>query len=147
PDLHCGGVDEASVASADKLSGVDRLHAAMAFPGNSTQWHWPTASVNDFAAKVSAPLMGMAQGALRPMSMWWTDGSELIQPCVLLSRSLPRPDSFAALLAGTWNDGRWDGEVTPAEDSGMLSLDPDVQYVMESGAASDVGMVRKDNQD
>src|SRR6267142_44644 len=109
----------------------ERLQAAPAFPGNSSQWHWRTAAVNAFAAAVSAPLMSMAQGALRPMTMWWTAGSELVEPCVLLNRALPRPDSFAALLAGTWNDGRWDGEVAPALDSSAPSLEPDVQYVIE----------------
>jgi len=147
PEFDLGAFDEALVASADKLSGVDRLQAAAAFPGNSSQWHWPTASVNAFAAAVSAPLMSMAQGALRPMTMWWTAGSELVEPCVLLNRALPRPDSFAALLAGTWNDGRWDGEVAPPADSGPPSLELEAQYLIESGAASDVGMVRKENQD
>jgi type VI secretion system protein ImpM len=148
PDFDLSAFDAALVASADKLAGVDRLQAATAFPGSSSQWHWPTASVNAFAAAVSSPLMSMAQGALRPMTMWWTAGSELVEPCVLLNRALPRPDSFAALLAGTWNDGRWDGEVAPpAQDSGTPSLEPDAQYVIKSGAASDVGMVRKDNQD
>jgi serine/threonine protein phosphatase PrpC len=91
--------------------------------------------------------MGMAQSALRPMSMWWTDGSELIEPCVLLIRSLPRPDSFAALLAGTWNDGRWDGEVAPALPQSSKPLELEVQYVVESGGASDTGPVREENQD
>jgi type VI secretion system protein ImpM len=147
PDFDLGTFDAALVASADKLSGVDRLQAAPAFPGSSSQWHWPAVSVNAFAAAVSAPLMSMAQGALRPMTMWWTAGSELIEPCVLLNRALPRPDSFAALLAGTWNDGRWDGEVAPAQGPGAPSLEADVRHAVESGAASDVGMVRKDNQD
>jgi type VI secretion system protein ImpM len=147
PAFDLGAFDAALEASAERLSGVDRLHAATVFPGNSSQWHWPTASVNAFGAAVSAPLLSMAQGALRPMTMWWTAGSELIEPCVLLNRALPRPDSFAALLAGTWDDGRWDGEVAPAQDLGVPSLEPDAQYLIESGAASDVGMVRKENQD
>jgi type VI secretion system protein ImpM len=147
PEFDLATFDAAVAASADKLSGVDSLSAARAFPGNSPQWHWPTASVDDFAIRLSAPLMGMAQGALRPMSMWWTDGSELIEPCVLLSRSLPRPDSFAALLAGTWDDGRWDGEVTPTPPSATDSLELAVQHVIESGAASDTGPVREENQD
>jgi type VI secretion system protein ImpM len=147
PEFDLAAFDAALATSADKLSGVDSLPASRAFPGNSSQWHWPTASVNDFATRISAPLMGMAQGALRPMSMWWTDGSELIEPCILLSRSLPRPDSFAALLAGTWDDGRWDGEVTPAPPSATGSLELAVQYVIESGAASDAGPVREENQD
>jgi type VI secretion system protein ImpM len=147
PDFDLGAFDQALEASADKLAGVDRLPAPVAFPGSSSQWHWPTASVNAFAAAVNAPLMSMAQGALRPMTMWWTAGSELIEPCVLLNRALPRPDSFAALLAGTWNDGRWDGDVAPAQDFGALPLEADAQFVIESGAASDVGMVRQENQD
>jgi type VI secretion system protein ImpM len=147
PDFDLGAFDAALVASADKLSGVDRLQTAAMFPGNSSQWHWPTASVDAFAAAVSAPLMSMAQGALRPMTMWWTSGSELIEPCVLLNRALPRPDSFAALLAGTWNDGRWDGEVAPPQNRGEPPLEPEIRYVIESGAASDIGVVRKDNQD
>jgi type VI secretion system protein ImpM len=147
PEFDLGTFDAALVASGDKLTGVDSLSAARAFPGNSSLWHWPTASVNDFSAKLSAPLMGMAQGALRPMSMWWTDGSELIEPCVLLSRSLPRPDSFAALLAGTWDDGRWDGVVTPTPPQTTEPLELAVQYAIESGAASDTGPVRDENQD
>jgi len=147
PEFDLGVFDAALMASADRLAGVDRLQTAVAFPGNSSQWHWPTASVNAFATAVSAPLMSMAQGALRPMTMWWTAGSELVEPCVLLNRALPRPDSFAALLAGTWDDGRWDGEIAPPQDMGAPALEPDVQFVLESGGASDAGMVRKDNED
>jgi type VI secretion system protein ImpM len=146
-DFDLGAFDAALVCSAEKLSGVDQLPPALPFPGNSSQWHWPTASVNGFGAAVSAPLMGMAQSALRPMSMWWTAGSELIEPCVLLNRSLPRPDSFAALLAGTWNDGRWDGQVLPAQSEPPENLEPEPEYTIESGAASDAGTVRKENQD
>ncbi len=147
PNFDFGAFDAALAASADKLDGVDRLPAPLAFPGGSPQWHWPTASVDGFAAAVSGPLMGMAQGALRPMTMWWTAGSELIEPCILLNRALPRPDSFAALLAGTWNDGRWDGMVAAAEPPATVVLEMDIQYGIESGAASDPGTVRKENQD
>jgi type VI secretion system protein ImpM len=147
PDFDLAVFDAALAASADKLSGVDSLPTQQTFPGSSSQWHWPTTSVNAFGAAVSAPLMRMAQGALRPMTMWWTDGSELVEPCVLLSRALPRPDSFAALLAGTWNDGRWDGEVAPAQEPVTESLELAAQYVVDGGAASDAGPVREENQD
>jgi type VI secretion system protein ImpM len=147
PDFDLGAFDAALVASGEKLSGVDQLPVALAFPGNSSQWHWPAASVDSFAAAVSNPLMSMAQGALRPMTMWWTAGSELVEPCVLLNRALPRPDSFAALLAGTWNDGRWDGQASAVQEPPAGDLQSDVQYVIDSGAASDAGTVRADNQD
>jgi serine/threonine protein phosphatase PrpC len=109
--------------------------------------------VDAFAAAVSNPLMSMAQGALRPMTMWWTAGSELVEPCVLLNRSLPRPDSFAALLAGTWNDGRWDGQAVAVQEQSAGTaatagnVESDIQYGIESGAATDAGTVRQENED
>ena len=147
PEFDFGTFDAALVASGEKLSGVDQLPATLAFPGNSTQWHWPTATVDSFAVAVSNPLLSMAQGALRPMTMWWTSGSELVEPCVLLNRALPRPDSFAALLAGTWNDGRWDGQATAVQEQPAGAIESNIEYVIESGAASDAGTVRKDNED
>jgi type VI secretion system protein ImpM len=153
PAFELSSFDAALVASAERLSGVDRLSPVRGFPANSTQWHWPADSVSDFSGAMTAPLMGMAQGALRPMTMWWTDGSELVQPSVLLTRSLPRPDSFSALLAGTWADGRWDGEVAPAPLAAptlvpaLENIEPSIQYVIESAATTDVGMVREQNQD
>ncbi|MGH8138204.1 MAG: type VI secretion system-associated protein TagF [Steroidobacteraceae bacterium] len=149
PDFELANFDAALAASAAKLAGVDQLAAARAFPAASPQWHWPSRSVDAIADAVSAPLMGLAQGALRPMTMWWTEGSELVQPSVLLVRSLPRPDSFGALLAGTWDDGRWDGEVAPAPAMAPLAdtLEAPIQYAIESAAATDTGMVRRQNQD
>jgi type VI secretion system protein ImpM len=147
PEFDLGAFDAALVGSGDKLAGVDQLPTVLAFPGNSPQWHWPAASVDSFAAAVSNPLLSMAQGALRPMTMWWTAGSELVEPCVLLNRALPRPDSFAALLAGTWSDGRWDGQASAVQAPPAGALESEIQYVIESGAATDVGTVREDNQD
>jgi len=149
PDFNLARFDAALEASADRLAGIDRITAARPFPGSSTQWHWPCGSAGSFAEALSAPLMGMAQSALRPLTMWWTDGSDLVHPGVLLSRSLPRPDSFHALLAGTWDDGRWDGEADPApqpETSGD-TLEFAAQFGVRSAGATDTGTVRQDNQD
>jgi len=147
PEFDLDGFDTALLATGELLAGVDLLPTGQMFPGSSAQWHWPTVSVGEFANAVSAPLMLLAQGALRPMTMWWTAGSELVEPCVLLNRALPRPESFAALLAGTWDDGRWDGEVAPVRAEPVAALEPDIQYTLESGAATDAGKVRKTNED
>ena len=148
PQFDLDTFDAALQASAERLAGVDQLPAGQLFPGNSAQWHWPTSAVGEFAPAVNGPLMLLAQGALRPMTMWWTAGSQLVEPCVLLNRSLPRPDSFAALLAGTWNDGHWDGEVMPrAAEPPVETLVDDFQYSLESAAATDSGSVRQINED
>src|SRR3569833_2368614 len=142
PNLDFAAFDAALQASGERLDGLDRLPPPPAFPGSSPQWHWPTGSVDGFATAGSEPLMSLAQGALRPMTMWWTAGSEQIEPCVLLSRALPRTDSFAALLAGTWDDGRWDGVIPSGEAPAEGARGPGGRRRGGGGAAAGPGAAR-----
>ena len=148
--------DEALRSSGARLAGVDAIPGGPAFPGSATQWHWPMGGVDDLSAALARPLMSAAQTALRPLTLWWTAGSALVQPCVLLTRSLPRPASFASLLAGGWNDSGWEGvPILESAADGLLphadaTASADVTYesfVTSSGGASDVGAVRYENQD
>jgi len=40
-------------------------------------------------------------------SAWWTDGSELVPACVLLSPGLPAPEAYSALLNGRFRAEHW----------------------------------------
>ena len=40
---------------------------------------------------------------LRPLALWWTDGSDAVVPCWLCNRGLPPPAGFAAMIAGNWH--------------------------------------------
>jgi type VI secretion system protein ImpM len=137
--------DAALAGSSERLNGTDQLPSPPPFPGISTQWHWPLRSVEDVTAPLAVPFISMAQASLRPMTMWWTEGSELVHPSVLLASSLPRPESFADLLAGTWAAGRWDGDVTTVPHN--ASLEPLVHVTTTAAAATDAGTVRTQNQD
>lgn len=41
-------------------------------------------------------------------SLWWTPGSEQIEPAMLLSEGLPQPQSFTAMLNGQWEQAGWE---------------------------------------
>lgn len=140
--------DKALLATSRWLSGLDQLYPPRPFPGRSPQWRWPLRAVDNLGAALGGPLMVTAQTALRPMSLWWTAGSELVHPSVLVVRSLPKAESFADLLAGTWEGGRWDGEMASPElapGAGEAEAMPD--YSIRSAGASDPGTVRQENQD
>ncbi len=51
-------------------------------------------------------------------TLWWTDGSEQVSPCVLQCQGLPTATSFAAMLDGRWREQGWQVQetavVTPA---------------------------------
>lgn len=142
-------------ASGEKLAGLDQAQAAGGFAGQGAQWRWPLSSVDRLSSALADPLMSAPQASLRPLTLWWTAGSELVHPSVLLVRALPRSDSFAALLAGTWDDGRWEG-VAAVEAPGLLGEEigesgnlpgTTAEFTLTSGGATDVGTVRSENQD
>jgi type VI secretion system protein ImpM len=155
PNFELAEFDRALAATSQRLAGLDELRIPRTFPGRSAQWRWPVRAVDDIAATLGAPLMCTAQSALRPMTMWWTEGSELVHPSVLVVRALPSPESFADLLAGTWSTGRWDGDLaTPAAaDAGLGAdvvgpgMDGPVEYLTCSAGATDPGVLRRANED
>ena len=62
-------------------------------------------------AQLSAPsvalMKAVAGAALHEHSLWWTDGSQQIPPCMLVCNGLPSATAFIALLDGTWQAGGW----------------------------------------
>jgi type VI secretion system protein ImpM len=62
-------------------------------------------------AQLSQPSVALMQAvagaALHEHSLWWTDGSQQIAPCMLVCGGLPSAEGFVALLDGTWNERGW----------------------------------------
>jgi type VI secretion system protein ImpM len=55
-----------------------------------------------------APLLqAIAGAALQGQSLWWTDGSPQIAPCVLVCAGMPSATGFTALLDGDWQGHGW----------------------------------------
>ena len=50
---------------------------------------------------------GLIEQQLGQYSMWWSEGSELVPACVLLSRHLPVPDAWSAFLDGRFDASHW----------------------------------------
>lgn len=146
-DFELAAFDAALEASSAQLLESELYSAAETFHGSVHQWRWPVRSSADMDAAFGAALIVTAQNALRPMTMWWTDGSEHVQPSALLCRGLVRPESFASLLAGTWEDGHWHGDLAPVASPPPEDIPADVHYFTESAAATDAGTVRAQNQD
>jgi type VI secretion system protein ImpM len=138
--------DQQLEASAGLLGSADHLEAAATvFPGSATHWHWPLSVIDAVPAALGVPLASVARTALRPLSMWWTQGSERVSPSVLLVRALPQPQKFAALLDGSWQHCGWDGEA--AAQPPACWLDAGVAFSVSSAGATNAGTVRPQNQD
>jgi len=49
-------------------------------------------------------------------SLWWTEGSEYVEPCLVLSANLPDPGQFSAMLDGNWQQWGWAEETVISHD-------------------------------
>lgn len=47
------------------------------------------------------------QQATSAMCFWWGNGSDSVSPSLLYTRSLPEPNMFTAMLAGSWSAYGW----------------------------------------
>jgi len=47
-------------------------------------------------------------------SLWWTAGSQDIEPIFLVCKGLPTPESFGAFLDGRWDEWGWAGATSSA---------------------------------
>lgn len=82
------------------LSRTDTLQRA-------GQWHVPLSSVHSLQRAMSALALRELERTLRPVSLWWSDGSDSVEAAWLSARGLPEPDSFAAMLSGEWSTTGW----------------------------------------
>lgn len=76
-------------------------------PNTLEQWHLncpSAANINDSCVNLLEKLIYQQ---LTSFSVWWTSGSEHIEPCLLVSKNLPTPESFSALLDGQWQAQGW----------------------------------------
>jgi type VI secretion system protein ImpM len=86
-----------------------------------------------------------------PLVLWWTEGSENVEPSLLFSKGLPQPESFAALLDGAWTEHQWQSVPGPSPAAVSapepLFADDPTPPKFRSAGLTDVGKVRAINQD
>jgi type VI secretion system protein ImpM len=138
--------DAALQASGQELQGVEQhlfVTLDASFPQPEQHWRLPLESSERVAAALIDPLMAPVARSMRPMSLWWSEGSEHVPPSCLLVRMLPGPARFTAMLDGRWQEAGWSGELgNPAREAPAA-----FQYRINSAGASEAGPVRPENQD
>jgi type VI secretion system protein ImpM len=138
-------LDSALIESSHLLTGLDQTSSTDFGHGTATHWRWPISSASELTTGLIEPFGHLLEQTLRPLSLWWTDGSERIRPSVLLVQSLPHCSTFASLLVGNWNDGQWQGMTHDEVAESVAAVD--FQYAAEGAASSEVGPVRERNED
>ena len=81
-------------------------------------------------------------------SLWWTQGSDRIAPCLIMHPGLPRPEGFAALIDGEWVRHGWESRSLHGADTPLPEpLFAAAPLRLSSAALTDKGKVRTHNED
>jgi len=123
--------------------------------GLNVAWHLPTGDAGGVVSALSAMLARKLDSEYKPLTLWWTDGSAVVEPCCLVVRGMPAAEAFVSLLDGSWNSGQWRSVRTVASAAPppvtapvprTAAADPALPAALRSAALSDAGP-RPSNQD
>jgi serine/threonine protein phosphatase PrpC len=142
--------DDLAVFSVPPTVLLDQGASTALFERQEDQWHVPIGSAEQLALVFGQMFSVRLSAAYDRLTIWWTEGSSIVDPSCLIVNGLPHPDAFAALLDGSWSRYQWRSiparvEKRGAFDAAWLSGGTPLQF--RSVAASDVGKVRPINED
>ncbi len=89
------------------LGAVSVGDAGEAGPLPPMPWRVPLPSVDDLYRGVADLAVMATRDRWIQCSLWWTDGSDLVEPSLLVCDGLPAEEPFIALLDGTWAERGW----------------------------------------
>ncbi len=130
---------------------LDATAAGVLGDGGDVGWQIPLDASAQLRPVFEQLLAQRLADLYRPLAIWWTEGSSIVDPSCLIGRGLPRPEAFAALLDGGWARSHWrplpaEVQSAPGENPEPLVDDPTPPR-FRSAAVTDVGCVRAINQD
>ena len=114
-------------------------------------WQLPMGASFHLSSAFEQLLSLQLEAKFRPLVLWWTDGSSVVEPSWLVLKGLPGPSLYPAFLEGSWNERRWRTvPVHVPEDPTIPNIAlPDLESPLSfrSAAATDVGRARTNNED
>ena len=142
----------------DELAGVTQTARVVLEPSadavlggeSAFRWQVPIGSAPQLGRAFLEVLSRRLTTLYDPLVLWWSDGSSIVEPSCLVTRGLPHPEAFVALLDGAWQAREWRSVpaiAAPAAAAPEPLVEDATPPRFRSAAASDVGRVRKINQD
>lgn len=145
---------EADLAGVIERPAIILDPAAVSVLGESAQaWQLPLGASFHLASAFDQLLSLQLEAKFRPLVLWWTDGSSVVEPSWLVLKGLPAPAQYPAFMEGTWAEHRWRSVPVHVPEEATLpslqvaDLDPSLSLSFRSAAATDVGRARSNNED
>lgn len=92
---------------ADDLARLGASLETSAFPAPPANWHMPIADAHSLQRAVNLLAARELSRTVRPMALWWSDGSQSAAPAWLTTQGLPDAAAFTSMLTGEWSRHGW----------------------------------------
>ncbi len=76
-------------------------------------WQHPLKSIESMSSLLPDILDNLLKEQCFAYSLWWTEGSEMVSPSLLICEGLPHFEGIAALIDGNWQKWGWAGQRYP----------------------------------
>jgi type VI secretion system protein ImpM len=110
-------IEQIALAALDKdfsLNDFDAALLGLAVPkteGTTLRLHTTLTDGETIGSTITKIATNLTRFAPAHYSLWWTDGSPHVQPCMLAHRALPQAALFTAMITGSWAKSGWLNEV------------------------------------
>jgi type VI secretion system protein ImpM len=146
--LALGG--DLAVLSVPRQVVLGDTAAAIVDGGSQNGWQVPIDMSGNLTPVFGQLLSFRLLSVYEPLVMWWTEGSSAVEPSCLFVAGLPPPSTFGALLDGSWGQHGWSSALARIDRRSSVPdawTEPAASLRFRSAAATDVGRVRKINED
>lgn len=92
---------------AREATSLARALCDSTFPSQTARWHVPIESAQSLQRAINALAYREMSRGLKPLTLWWTEGSQALGASWLSLRGLPEASAFAAMLCGNWAASSW----------------------------------------
>lgn len=93
--------------SAAEAAGLESVLRESDFPARDARWQVPLGAMGSLQSAVCALAYREMKRTLEPLAVWWTQGSEALEPSWLSTRGLPQARAFVGMLTGDWAAAEW----------------------------------------
>lgn len=59
-------------------------------------------------------------------SLWWTSGSEQVEPSILICDKLPPAEGFSAMLSANWEHWGWDNRFNSRASAPIIKTENEI---------------------
>jgi type VI secretion system ImpM family protein len=150
-DYGVSALEEEFAAIAERPPIVLDPAAVSVLEESPQAWQLPLGASFHLPSAFEQLLSLQLEAKFRPLVLWWTDGSSVVEPSWLVLKGLPGPTLYPAFLEGSWNERRWRTVPVHVPDETTLPTIPlpdlDAPLSFRSAAATDVGRARTNNED